>query len=397
MKASENIFGRPIPLLGFGCMRLPETQEGEYVEDECQAMFDFAMTHGMNYFDSAWHYIESQKMIGQCLSKYPRDSYMLVGKLCFHDGTLTSREDAEAAFQKELDDARTDYMDLELIHALGNPGSIERVDKLNIWGFMKELKASGRVKHIGFSFHSTPDNLDKLLTEHPEVEVVQIQANYYDHITPKSRQSGGCYEVYEVCRKHNKPIIIMEPIKGGNLAKVDRHSEIAELFHSADQSQTPVSWALRYAASLDGVLTVLSGMSSLKQMQENYHILMKGYTPLTAAEIDMLKQVGRILESKAPIGCTACRYCVDKGCPAGINIPKVLESLNMIQQYQDRAGANLTFFQSAMGDNGGPESCIRCSSCEKSCPQHLPIMDLMAKAGQEFDLDGVNVWANWQG
>lgn len=147
----ENFFGRPVPRLGFGCMRLPESQDGNYIEDEIQAMFDFAMTHGINYFDSAWHYIGSQEMIGKCLVNYPRESYILVGKLCFHDGTLRSREEAEQAFQKELADARTDYMDLELIHALGNPGSLERVEALDIWTYMKGLKASGRTRHIGIS------------------------------------------------------------------------------------------------------------------------------------------------------------------------------------------------------------------------------------------------------
>lgn len=394
MNFKENIFKRPIPLLGFGCMRLPETQEGEYVIEECQAMFDFAMTHGINYFDSAWHYIDSQKMIARCLAKYPRESYILVGKLCFYDGTLSSREEAMIAFQKELDDSQTDYMDLELIHALGNPGSIERVDKLDIWGFMRDLKASGRVKHIGISFHSIPENLDKILTNHPEIEVVQIQANYYDHIAPKSRYIGGSYEVYEICCRHNKPVIIMEPIKGGNLSKVDRHPEIAELFHQADPSQTPISWALRYVASLEGVLTVLSGMSSLKQMQENYHILMENYNVLNPNELDMLYKAGQILLSKAPVGCTNCRYCVDKGCPSSINIPNVLESLNMIQQYQDTRGANLTYYQATMGGKIDPKSCIRCGSCEKACPQQLPIMDLIAQAAKDFDLNGINVWAN---
>lgn len=391
---NSNLFGRPIPRLGFGCMRLPETQEGEYVEDECQAMFDFAMAHGMNYFDSAWHYIDSQKTIAKCLAKYPRESYVLVGKLCFYDGTLESREQAIEAFEKELSDAQTDYMDLELIHALGNPGSIQRVDDLDIWGFMQDLKTSGRVKHVGISFHSLPENLERILTEHPEIEVVQIQANYYDHVSPKAKYIGGSYDVYEICRRHNKPVIIMEPIKGGNLATVDRHPEIAEMLHNANPQSTPAAWALRYAASLEGVLTVLSGMSALKQMQENYRVLMEEYEPLSEAEVRMLLDVGKILLNKAPVGCTGCRYCIDKGCAAAINIPRVLESLNMIQQYQDTRGANLSYYQGTNGLKNGATACIQCGSCEQACPQRLPIMELMKQASKAFTLDGINVWAN---
>lgn len=391
---SNNLFNRPVPRLGFGCMRLPETQEGIYNMEECQAMFDFAMAHGINYFDSAWHYIASQQTIARCLAKYPRESYILVGKLCFYDGTLESREQAKEAFEKELRDAGTDYMDLELIHALGNPGSIERVEKLDIWGLFKDLKASGRVKHIGISFHSIPENMERILAAHPEIEVVQIQANYYDHIDPKAKYSGASYEVYEICRRYNKPVIVMEPIKGGNLATVDRHPEIAEMFHAADPRMTPSGWALRYAASLDGVLTVLSGMSSLPQMQENYRLLVEDFKPLNSEEADMLKKAGQILLDKAPIGCTSCRYCVEKGCPAGINIPKVIQSLNMIQQYQERRGANLSYFQGTSGLTKGADQCLRCGSCENACPQRLPVMELMEQAKKEFQLEGVNVWAN---
>ena len=277
----KNIFGRKLPRLGFGCMRLPEGQNGYYIEDECQQMFDYAMEHGMNYFDSAWHYIGSQAMIGKCLAQYPRESYILVGKLFFNDGTLGTWEKAEEAFQKELNDACTEYNDLELMHAIGSPESIRRIDAMDAWGFMRSLKASGRVKHIGISFHGTPEMLEDILTRHPEIEIVQIQANYYDHNTDGARRNGGSIETYEVCCKHDKPMIIMEPVKGGNLATVDEHQEIKELFAKTDAKATPASWALRYAASLPGVLVVLSGMSTLEQMQENERIMMQNFKPLT--------------------------------------------------------------------------------------------------------------------
>ncbi len=389
----SELFKREVPRLGFGCMRLPESQDGNYIEEEIQEMFDYAMQHGINYFDSAWHYIGSQYMIGKCLQKYPREDYILVGKLCFHDGTLKSREEAMQAFEKELSDAKTDYMDLEMIHALGNPGSLERVEKLNIWGFMRELKESGRVKHVGISFHSTPEVLEKILQEHPEIEVVQIQANYYDHNTDTARSVGGTYDTYQICRKYNKPVIVMEPIKGGSLAGVDQHTEIKELFEKTDKSQTPSSWALRYAASLEGVQVVLSGMSTLDQMKENERVMMKEYAPLTEGDFRMLRSAAKFLESKSPVGCTGCQYCVDEGCPAGIQIPKVLYSLNMYHQYKNMRTARLAYYQAT--EKHKPEECLKCGACEKACPQKLPIRKLIQDArellyaGEEID-----VWAN---
>lgn len=389
----DNLFGRSIPRLGFGCMRLPEGQDGNYIEEECQEMFDFAMEHGINYFDSAWHYIESQEMIGRCLAKYPRESYILVGKLCFHDGGLLSRKMAMEAFEKELKDARTSYMDLELIHALGNPGSLERVDKLDIWGFMRDLKVSGRVKHIGISFHSLPENLEKVLSEHPEIEVVQIQANYYDYNTDGARENGGCREVYEICRKYDKPVIIMEPLKGGNLAGVDQHPEVKKLFEEADPKRSAVSWGLSYAASLEGVVTVLSGMSTIEQMKDNYKLMIEDFKPLTEEEKQMLGRVAKIIEGKGVIGCTGCRYCVDEGCPAGINIPKILSCMNMIPQYQNLRMARLNYYQTI--EEHGPKDCQECGACETACPQKLGIRELLKQADEQlYAGENYDPWAN---
>ena len=389
----DNIFGRSVPKLGFGCMRLPEGQDGNYIMDECQEMFDYAMTHGINYFDSAWHYVDSQLVIGQCLAKYPRESYILVGKLCFYDGTLETIEAAKQAFKKELQDARTDFMDLELIHALGNPGSLERVDKLDVWNFMKKLKCSGQVKHIGISFHSYPQNLEKVLQEHPEIEVVQIQANYYDHNTEGAVAVGGSHETYEICRKYNKPVIIMEPVKGGTLTTVAQHPEIKEIFDSADSSQSPAAWALRYAASLDGVLTVLSGMSTIEQMKENCEYLGDNFKPLTSEEKEMLKKVAKIVESKSPIGCTGCHYCTDKGCPEGIDIPSILSCLNMLNQFNNPRMTRMKYYPAI--EKNSPRDCLRCGNCEHACPQKLPIIQLIREADDKLYIgDNIDLWAN---
>ena len=390
----ENPFGKPISRLGFGCMRLPESQDGEYIESEIEQMFDFAMTHGINYFDSAWHYIDSQVMIGKYLtSKYPRDSFTLVGKLHFHEDMLHNWKLAMEGFEKELSDAKTDYMDMELMHAIGDRESLHVIEREDFWRFMSELKASGRAKHIGFSWHGQPDDLDRLLTEHPEVEVVQIQANYFDHFTESRYANGGGLSTYEICRRHGKPVTIMEPIKGGSLANVDQHPEIKSLFEGADPSQTVASWALRYAAGLDGVITVLSGMSTLEQMQENVGILIDNYKPLTDDNKMMLQKAAELIESHRPVGCTGCHYCTDKGCPAGIRIPNVLASLNSLHQYQNLRTARKQYYES-VGEHR-PIECLNCGSCERECPQSLPIRQLIHEADEKLWAgDNYDVWAN---
>ena len=286
----SKLFERELPRLGFGCMRLPEGQDGEYIEEECRQMFDYAMQHGINYIESAWHYIENQLMIGRCMAKYPRENYILVGKLFFNDGTINTWEKAEAECQKELNDARVEYNDLELMHAVGSEDAVARIDAMDAWGFMRSIKESGRAKHIGISFHGTADLLDRILTDHPELEVVQLQTNYFDHFTNSRHANGGSLDVYEVARKHDKPIIVMEPVKGGNLALVDQHPEIKELFDAADPEMTPSAWALRYAASMEGVMIVLSGMSNMQQMEENVRLMQDEFRPLNEADVEMLKK-----------------------------------------------------------------------------------------------------------
>ena len=390
----ENLFHKPISRLGFGCMRLPEGQDGEYIESEIEQMFDYAMSHGINYFDSAWHYIDSQLMIGKYLTpKHPRDSFILVGKLHFHEDTLHNWKLAMEGFEKELRDAGTDYMDLELMHAIGDEESLRVIAREDFWRFMRELKASGRAKHIGFSWHGKPDDLDRLLTEHPEIEVVQIQANYFDHFTESRYANGGSWDTYEICRRHGKPVTIMEPIKGGSLAQVDQHPEIKTLLQEADSTQSPAAWALRYAAGLEGVITILSGMSTIEQMQENERILLTDYKPLSAENKAMLERVAKIIESKRPVGCTGCRYCMDKGCPAGIRIPNVLSSLNTLHQYQNIRTARKEYYET-IGEHR-PIECLGCGTCEIECPQGLPIRQLIREADEKLWVgENYDVWAN---
>ena len=249
------------------------------------------------------------------------------------------------------------------------------------------------LKHIGISFHSLPENLEKVLSKHPEIEVVQIQANYYDYNTDGARENGGCREVYEICRKYNKPVIIMEPLKGGNLAEVDQHPEVKKLFEEAAPKRSAVSWGLSYAASLEGVVTVLSGMSTIEQMKDNYKLMIEDFKPLTEEEMQMLGRVAKIIEGKGVIGCTGCRYCVDEGCPAGINIPKILSCMNMIPQYQNLRIARLNYYQTI--EEHGLKDCQECGACETACPQKLAIRELLKQADEQLYVgENYDPWAN---
>lgn len=392
--SAPNFFHMPVSKLGFGCMRLPEGQDGEFIEPEIAELFAYAMAHGINYFDSAWRYVDSQKMIGKYLTpNYPRESFILVGKLFFNDGELDTWEKAEAAFSKELSDARVEYNDLELMHAVGSDEALRRIDAMDAWGFMRRLKESGRAKHIGMSFHGPTRNLERVLSEHPEIEIVQIQANYFDHDTESRFANGGGFDVYETCRRHGKPVIVMEPVKGGSLAQVDRHADVKALFESAGTPRTPAAWALAYAASLDGVVTVLSGMSTLEQMKENVSTLLDGFRPLSDGERQMLREAARLIESKRPVGCTGCRYCVEKGCPAGIKIPEILASLNTLHQYQELRVARREYYGKAAEHR--PTECLDCGSCERACPQGLPVRKLIREADEALWAgENYDVWAN---
>ncbi len=372
---ADKYLGENIKKLGFGLMRLP--MKGTEVDiEQVKNMVDTFMSKGFTYFDTAYVYIQgkSEVALGEAVVKrYPRDSFQCASKLPVSD--LKAPEDMERIFQESLDRAGLSYYDFYLLHAMGKR-NVEIADRLNAWDFMKQVKAQGRAKHIGFSFHDTPQLLEDILKNHPELEFVQLQINYADWDS-ESVQSGACYEV---ARKYNKPVIIMEPVKGGSL--VTMTPEIQKLFKDARPDMSVPSWAVRYAASLEGLVTVLSGMSDEKQMNDNVSY-MENFEPLTEKERDVVAKAVDILKNIPTIPCTSCKYCVD-GCPQKINIPGTFSAMNHLSLYNNPDAAK-GMYQRAVRDGGKAGDCVQCGNCQAHCPQHIEIIETLKKAAATFD------------
>lgn len=360
--------------LGFGCMRLP-TQNGEVDIVEFSKMVDAFIKSGFNYFDTAHGYLDgkSERAIQACLtSRYPRDQYILTNKLT--NFYFKNQEDIRPFFEKQLKCCGVDYFDFYLMHA--QSAEIFKMFKAcRAYETALELKAEGKIKHFGISFHDTADVLEQILTEYPQIEVVQIQLNYVDFNDP-AVQGRKCYEV---CRKFNKPVIIMEPVKGGNL--VNLPAEALKVIRDLNGGST-ASYAIRFAAGFDGVMMVLSGMSNMAQVQDNISY-MQNFKPLNHTELAAIEQVVEIFKSGNLIPCTACRYCV-AGCPKTISIPDLFACLNTKNLYHDW-NADYYYNEVHTKNRGKASDCIQCGKCEKACPQHLQIRNLLKDVVQEFE------------
>ena len=357
---------------GFGCMRLPMI--GDDVDiPQFTKMVDAFIAKGFIYFDTAHGYLggKSETAIREALtSRYPRDAYTLTNKLS--GGFFQTEEDIIPLFNSQLEACGVDYFDFYLMHAQ-NKNNYKHFSACHAYETAAKLKAEGKIKYFGLSFHDTADVLDMILTEHPEVDLVQIQLNYLDY-EDISIQSRLCYEV---AKKHNKPLVIMEPIKGGNLINLPEDA----LKPIKDKGLTPQNLALRFAASLDQVFMVLSGMSTFEQMEDNLSF-MKDFKPLSKEEFALSQEVANILRNKHLINCTACRYCVD-GCPQHIVIPNLFSLLNSKRVFHnDNSGL---YYRNSTQNGGKASSCIKCGKCERSCPQHLPIRDLLVEVAKEFE------------
>ena len=369
--------------LAFGLMRLPllDPKDTTSIDHETvKKMVDRFMEAGFTHFDTAapYHNKASETALRECVVKrYPREAYTVTDKLSMF--SMNSGDEVAPFFEAQLERSGLEYFDYYWLHCLGKD-MVKKAESFGAFDFILQKKAEGKIKHVGFSFHDTADVLDDILTRHPEMEYVQLQLNYIDWDSDDV-QSRKCYEV---CRKHGKPVMVMEPVKGGLLAAV--HPEAEALMKSAAPEMSAASWAIRFAASLENVQFVLSGMSTVEQVEDNVSY-MKDFQPLTPAEQDLVKKVTETILSKASIACTGCRYCVE-GCPQKIAIPDYFRLMNNVSKYgepmADRAKAGYAELTGKQG-MGKASYCVKCGQCEGHCPQHLPVTQYLEDVAKAFE------------
>lgn len=366
-----------MPKLGFGLMRLPE-KDGKIDHDHLCRMVDAYLQAGMNYFDTAYVYHggNSEKAIREALVKrHPRDSFMLATKL--PAWCLKNKADRDRIFNEQLERCGVDYFDFYLLHSIEDGGNGDTYEKLDCFSWGLQKKAEGKIRHFGFSFHGSPAYLIRVLNAHPEIEFVQIQLNYADWTNPVVR-SG---ELYQILHDRNIPMIIMEPVKGGTLASLT--PELEAKYRAVRPEASIASWALRFVGSLPGVMTILSGMSTWEQMEDNIGTFTR-FEPLSEDERAVVDQVRTIMLNVKQIGCTSCRYCT-AGCPMNIAIPDVFRAMNTMTLYGDVFRPK-AFYGGLLGQgHGRAADCIACGQCEGVCPQHLPIIDLLKQAAEKLD------------
>ncbi len=374
---------RPEKKLGFGLMRLPQNNKADAADvdvEQVKKMVDLFMERGFTYFDTAWMYngFASENVVKEALtSRYPRESFTLADKL--HAGFFNSFEDRDKVFNQQLEKTGAGYFDYYLLHGI-EADMLPKYEKYDVFNWVLEKKAQGLVKHAGFSFHDSAELLDDILTRHPEMEFVQLQLNYLDWES-QWVMSRACYEV---AQKHGKPVVVMEPVKGGTLANVPGEAE--KLFRDRDASMSVASWAIRFAASLPGVMVVLSGMSNIEQMENNLSY-MDDFRPLTEDEKKLCFRVADIINGQIAIPCTACHYCTE-GCPMNIAIPEYFSIYNedMRENLEEKGWTiNFTNFQMLAGKFGKPSDCVGCGQCESVCPQHLSIIEYLKNVAEHYE------------
>ena len=374
---------KPDKKLGFGLMRLPvndPTNKADVDVKQVEQMVDLFLEKGFTYFDTAWMYnaFASERVVKTALvQRHPRESFTLATKL--NAGFFDTLEGRDDIFQAQLEKTGAGYFDYYLLHGI-DAGNYEKFERLDCFSWLLEKKAQGLIRHAGFSFHDTAEKLDEILTTHPEMEFVQLQLNYLDWESPWI-QSRACYEV---AVKHKKPVIVMEPVKGGTLASLPAEGE--KLLKAVHPELSIPSWAIRFAASLPNVMVVLSGMSNLDQMRDNLSF-MEDFVPLTDEETAAVHQAAAAVNAQIAIPCTGCSYCTD-GCPQQIPIPQYFSLYNEIKrENMAMKGWTVSYAQyNALKEKfHGASECIQCGQCESMCPQHLTIIDFLKDVSREFD------------
>ena len=362
---------------GFGCMRLP--MNGNKVDyEEFTKMADAFIAAGFNYFDTAHGYVGgmSETAIGDCVSsRYDRDKFIITNKLT--DPYFNKQEDIRPFFLQQLAWCKVDYFDFYLMHAQ-DKNNYQKFKRCKAYETAYAFKEEGLIRHFGISFHDKADVLDMILTEHPEIEIVQIQLNYVDY----EDASVESRKVYEVCEKHGKPVIVMEPVKGGSLVNLPEEADkiLRDLGGGSN-----ASYAIRFAASFPNIAMVLSGMSDMSQMEDNISA-MQDFKPLSDVEMDAVHRVCDIFKNLHLIPCTSCRYCIEESeCPKGIRIPDMFSSLNAHEAFHNwNTGYYYNNIITGNG-HGKASECIKCGKCERVCPQHLPIRELLTKVAKTFE------------
>lgn len=358
-------------LLGFGCMRFPVTKDGKINEPEAEKMIDRAIAAGVNYIDTAYPYHggESEPFVGKVLKKYPRDSFYLATKLpCWMVKTVA---DADRIFQEQLTRLQTDHIDFYLLHAL-NRGSFRSMAELGVVKRLEELKAEGKIKNLGFSFHDGYEAFEEILN-YRDWDFCQIQLNYMD------AKGGPGLKGYELAEKKEVPLVIMEPVKGGSLACFAE--DITETFRKLDPEASVASFALRWVASLPDVKVVLSGMSTMEQVEDNLKTF-GNFRPLSQKESDTIQDIVGLINSRVQNGCTGCRYCMP--CPAGVDIPANFRAWNTYHMYQNY-GMVRWLWEKELGDAKQAKNCVKCGKCEQACPQKLSIRADLEKVQADLD------------
>ena len=367
-----------MPKIGFGLMRLPETDGVIDIDKVCK-MADAYLDAGFNYFDTAYVYHggNSERAVKEAIVKrHPRDSFTIATKL--PAWSIHSFEDRDKIFNEQLERCGVDYFDFYLLHSIEDGNNYDTYVKYDCFNWCIQKREEGKIKHFGFSFHGTPELLIKIVDSHPEIEFVQIQLNYADWDNPLVH-SG---ELYKILSERNIPIIVMEPCKGGKLANHDE--ECTDILKSVRPDKSVASWAFRFVGSLPGVTTILSGMSTQEQMDDNMETF-KNFEPLSDEERKAIDKVIEAMFRVEQIGCTACRYCVD-GCPMSISIPDVISAINTKRKFP--GDMRPQFFYNgliARDGNGKASDCIGCGQCEGVCPQHLPIIEILKEGVEKFE------------